>query len=520
MTYLDEKRPKMSIDRRQNQNWLSLIAAVMTLAGACKARTSESIVAGSVNVEATPPQSLFHFGSYRDFKVYIAKREPPSPQEWASIPSNGAAYEPARRGLYGAQHPAYAERYGGEFLAKGFENGPWLVRLVLNPACAGSTNKSVISDSRWPNSGFWIVRSRECLADVEAHPTEVLQIFATVPELWSEKPYTTEKSRREDDKHFSYKVLTAVLITALVMTDNVETKTFNDMLAIAHISDDQETRDLISSLLRVARHCNNLGQWQNFRQQLAHLVADGTKLFDNSAKTQLPSLCRDAAQALSEPVAAADKAIAKGSPPDEDVPKTAPANPAKSEEPASTANPTKPKLRDLHECGRHRSLSSCRGDVTGYCAWIRYKSINWCVDRLANCSEFAYDGAACNNETEGRCHYGPYKSINWCYDLAADCGELAQHKAACERATDNRCVYAAYKSIYWCFSRDAACGEFSADRVVCDTKTNNRCAYGQYRSINWCYDRDAECHTILDRNVCETRAKKSCKWTGNYCSAQ
>jgi hypothetical protein len=478
----------------------------------CKARTSENALQGSVELSAAPPQVLYHFGSYRDFKRYMAKKAPPTVQEWLLIPSVGPTYEVSRRGLYGAQHPAYAERYGAEFLSKGFENGPWLVKILMNPNCLNAGNQQVIPDTRWPESGFWIVRSRECIVDIESHPTEVLRAFATVPELWNEKPFISEKSRREDDKEHSYKILTAVLVTALVLADSVADQDFLDMLAIAKISDVEPTRNLITALLRVAQHCSKQSAWANFRRGLGAVVSNGGRSLDNSDIPKLGQLCINATEVLAE----AEQGAAELAP-DAGSPGPDPRNPAGAANPTLENSTGTPKIQ-LHNCQQHRAANTCRGDKTGYCTWVHYKSIEWCFDRRSPCSQFAYDGRACNNDTDGRCRFGPYKSINWCHDLSGDCNSLAYDKESCNRATNNRCVYTAYKSINWCFSRDAPCGEFSADKVVCDSMTNDRCAFGRYKSINWCYDRDAACHEILDQAVCESRAKKSCRWAGHYCA--
>jgi hypothetical protein len=110
---------------------MALIASIASISG-CKARTKpEAALAGVERNDKTPPDRVYHFGSY---DVLAANgRDLNSIQEaWRTIVG---AHQPFRQGLYVAQHPAYAEQYGNVKLGQGYRVGPWLMEVILAPSC-------------------------------------------------------------------------------------------------------------------------------------------------------------------------------------------------------------------------------------------------------------------------------------------------------------------------------------------------------------------------------------------------
>ncbi|MCX6117865.1 MAG: hypothetical protein NT027_10000 [Proteobacteria bacterium] len=264
----------------------------------CKTKTTgqSALRFGDVPIELDPPKFLYHFGMFDYLEPYKDYVGPPSAEVWTKIPSTGSDYTVERRGLYGSQHPAYNERYAAEYLGKAGRQGPWLVVIELEDRCSGPnrTNKEVVVDERWPGSGFWIVRDRTCIKDILASPEDVLEVFATVPELWNKAPFVSKKDRKDDDGKNATKVLFTVFVKALSLVEETRPKLFEDIESIASKSDLPEAKAIVSRTASAANFCFSRRQWFDVRQKLGDIVDKYVIDFSKFRTGTLDTLCEGA----------------------------------------------------------------------------------------------------------------------------------------------------------------------------------------------------------------------------------
>ncbi|MCX6119723.1 MAG: hypothetical protein NT027_19480, partial [Proteobacteria bacterium] len=261
----------------------------------CKS-TFNSGLKGGVPLSPTPPKVLYHFTKYADFIQYREGVSGPTEEQWGQINSTGDAYSKNRRGLYGSQHPAYNERYaGGELINETLGNGSWLVEIEVDQSCITGSDQ-IVPDERWPGSGFWIIRSKDCIRDIKSRPDEVLNIFATVDELWNQKPYVTDKDRFADDGVNGTKVLRSVLIRAFAQVDLSRVSDMKTMLKnitqVAAKSDIPDLKKDLSTLMSLADHCHHSKKFAVYQESLRAIIQQKLVDFRNLGSLPIQSDCR------------------------------------------------------------------------------------------------------------------------------------------------------------------------------------------------------------------------------------
>ncbi|MCX6118356.1 MAG: hypothetical protein NT027_12495, partial [Proteobacteria bacterium] len=158
---------------------------------------------------------------------------------------------------------------------------------------------SVVQDMYWPNDNFWVVLDENCISDMRAEPTEVLQIMK-IPEFWTMAPFTTNWNRHQADnarmKSFRSRLPGAhafyILLRAIYESPDWDAKLMQEIKSEGLKSDIQWTLNsgsvnlgqLISLTIDKGQECQTSGRFSKIRDQIEfYLQKAHTK--DNSDLT-------------------------------------------------------------------------------------------------------------------------------------------------------------------------------------------------------------------------------------------
>ena len=176
----------------------------------------------------------------------------------------------------------------------------------------------IVSDVFWQGSGFWIIRDPSCIASISATPETVLNIFASVQELWNQAPFNTYKKVEMTDFAVPKQVLFAVLVRALNDTRTWDDAILQRIEAELARAEPSPVQAAARATMAKARRCLASGdarQVDSFKVQSRRFIdemagkavgfgnygTDIAKHIDDFVQVGLPRACSDAPVAALPP---------------------------------------------------------------------------------------------------------------------------------------------------------------------------------------------------------------------------
>jgi hypothetical protein len=153
---------------------IALFFTLLTELSSCKQRSADVLA----EVSRTPPLVSYHFGSWKNLQQ---NADGISTETWQRYIAS-AKYVEFRRGLYVSQTPTFNERYAFESIGKSADDGPWLMRVILNgdkPECTRNFIGSVTTIDQNQDFADWISTNRLGYNSLEAFRSECLAGRAT-----------------------------------------------------------------------------------------------------------------------------------------------------------------------------------------------------------------------------------------------------------------------------------------------------------------------------------------------------